>query len=64
LDALAGNSTLFVRRDEVEAAWAWIDPIITGWKSRGNGLKSYPAGSWGPAGAFGLIERHHRSWRD
>lgn len=64
LDALAGNSTLFVRRDEVEAAWNWIDPIVAGWKQRPSGMKTYPSGSWGPSGAFGLIERHNRSWRD
>jgi glucose-6-phosphate 1-dehydrogenase len=64
LDALMGNSTLFVRRDEVEAAWQWIDPIVEGWKARQGGPKPYAAGSWGPSGTFGLIERHGRSWRD
>lgn len=64
LDALLGNSTLFVRRDEVEAAWHWIDPIIAGWRAQGHAPKSYPAGSWGPGGAFALIERGGRSWRE
>lgn len=64
LDALAGNSTLFVRRDEVEAAWDWIDPIITGWRTRNGGPKPYASGSWGPGGAFALIDSAKRSWRE
>jgi glucose-6-phosphate 1-dehydrogenase len=64
LDALSGNSTLFVRRDEVDAAWEWIDPIIAGWKARGGGPKPYASGSWGPGGAFALIAGHGRSWRE
>lgn len=64
LDALAGNSTLFVRRDEVDAAWEWIDPIIAGWKARSGVPKGYASGSWGPGGAFALIASHGRSWRE
>jgi glucose-6-phosphate 1-dehydrogenase len=64
LDAINGNSTLFVRRDEIEAAWAWIDPIILAWKERGMAPKPYAAGTWGPAGVFALMERFGRSWRD
>jgi glucose-6-phosphate 1-dehydrogenase len=64
LDAINGNSTLFVRRDEIEAAWEWIDPIILAWKERGMAPKPYAAGTWGPAGVFALMERFGRSWRD
>jgi glucose-6-phosphate 1-dehydrogenase len=64
LDALAGNSTLFVRRDEVEAAWDWIDPIIAGWKAQRIGPKSYASGSWGPGSAFALIAGVGRNWRE
>ena len=58
----ANNSTLFVRRDEAEAAWLWIDRIIEGWARTGMKPAPYPAGSWGPAGAFALTERNGHSW--
>ncbi|WP_395673805.1 glucose-6-phosphate dehydrogenase [Phenylobacterium sp.] len=64
LDAIAGNSTLFVRRDEVEAAWRWIDGVANAWRDAGWAPKPYAAGSWGPAGAFALIERSGRAWYD
>ncbi|MDB5459253.1 MAG: zwf, partial [Caulobacteraceae bacterium] len=57
LDALNGNSTLFVRRDEVEKAWEWVDGVNDAWRRSGLTPKPYAAGSWGPAGAFALIER-------
>ena len=62
LEALNDNPTLFVRRDEAEAAWAWIDGIVNGWTEQGVNPALYPAGSWGPAGAFALIERNGHSW--
>ena len=62
LEAINNNSTLFVRRDEAEAAWLWIDRIIDGWARTGMKPASYPAGSWGPAGAFALTERNGHSW--
>jgi glucose-6-phosphate 1-dehydrogenase len=62
LEALSNNSTLFVRRDEAEAAWLWIDRIIDGWAKQGLSPAPYPAGSWGPAGAFALTERNGHSW--
>jgi glucose-6-phosphate 1-dehydrogenase len=64
LDALHANSTLFVRRDEVEAAWTWIDPIINAWKASGTSPKLYASGSWGPSGVFALMERMGRSWNE
>jgi glucose-6-phosphate 1-dehydrogenase len=64
LDVIAGNSTLFVRRDEVEAAWRWIDGIADCWRQARMAPKPYAAGSWGPAGAFALIERSERAWLD
>jgi glucose-6-phosphate 1-dehydrogenase len=64
LDVLRGNSALFVRRDEVEAAWQWIDGIIAGWHSTGMKPKPYAAGSWGPTGAIALPERHGHSWHE
>ncbi len=62
LDVIRGNQTLFMRRDEVEAAWAWIDPIAAAWAASGVPPRPYPAGTWGPAGAISLIERDGRTW--
>ncbi|MFZ5609230.1 MAG: glucose-6-phosphate dehydrogenase [Pseudomonadota bacterium] len=64
LDALNGNKTLFVRRDEVAAAWTWIDGIIDGWRARAMPVKPYGAGSWGPSAAIALTERHGHSWHE
>jgi glucose-6-phosphate 1-dehydrogenase len=64
LDVIQGNRTLFVRRDEVEAAWRWIDGIAEAWREAGMTPKPYAAGGWGPAGAFALIERAGRAWSD
>ena len=64
LDVMHGNSTLFVRRDEVEEAWRWIDGVADAWSEAGMAPKPYAAGSWGPSGAFALIERSERAWLD
>jgi glucose-6-phosphate 1-dehydrogenase len=64
LDALEGRSTLFVRRDEIEAAWGWIDGLVAGWEILRIEPKPYPAGTWGPQGAAGLVERHQHSWQE
>ncbi len=61
-DVVRGNQTLFMRRDEVEAAWAWIDPILESWKASSEPPKSYMAGTWGPSAAVALIERDGRTW--
>ncbi|HWF00196.1 MAG TPA: glucose-6-phosphate dehydrogenase [Caulobacteraceae bacterium] len=64
LDVLAGNPSLFVRRDEVELAWAWIDGVAGAWNELGAPPRAYAAGSWGPPGAFALLERTGREWLD
>ncbi|HXA38235.1 MAG TPA: glucose-6-phosphate dehydrogenase [Phenylobacterium sp.] len=64
LDVVHGNSTLFVRRDEVEEAWRWVDGVADAWAEAGMAPKPYAAGSWGPSGAFALIERSERAWVD
>lgn len=64
LDVIHGNSTLFVRRDEVEQAWSWIDGVADAWAEAGMIPRPYAAGSWGPSGAFALIERSERAWSD
>ena len=64
MDVVRGNQTLFMRRDEVEAAWKWIDPILAAWKSDDGEPKPYTAGSWGPSAAVALIERDGRTWHE
>jgi glucose-6-phosphate 1-dehydrogenase len=64
LDVMADNPALFVRRDEVELAWAWIDGVADTWAELDMAAKPYAAGSWGPAGAFALLERTGRAWLD
>lgn len=63
MDVIRGNQTLFMRGDEVEAAWAWVDPMIAGWKARGEVPKPYESGSVGPDHADQLLRRDGRSWR-
>ncbi|HET6698583.1 MAG TPA: glucose-6-phosphate dehydrogenase [Nocardioidaceae bacterium] len=64
MDVVRGNPTLFMRRDEVEAAWAWVEPILTGWTTQQRGPHAYPAGTSGPTAASTLIERDGRAWYD
>ncbi|NBC37816.1 glucose-6-phosphate dehydrogenase [Novosphingobium sp. FSY-8] len=64
LDLIEGDQTLFVRRDEVEAQWEWIDAIRTVWEQNAITPKSYFAGSWGPAAAVALAERDNVSWHE
>jgi glucose-6-phosphate 1-dehydrogenase len=64
LDAMSGDATLFARRDEVEEAWAFIDPIEEEWQLKKDiGLFFYAAGSWGPDEADALLAREGRTWR-
>ena len=64
LDLIEGDPTLFVRRDEVEAQWAWIDRIRGGWAEKGMSPKPYPAGTWGPSAAIALTERDGITWHE
>ncbi|WP_106640045.1 glucose-6-phosphate dehydrogenase [Allosphingosinicella vermicomposti] len=64
LDLIEGDPTLFVRRDEVEAQWEWIDAIRTGWAAKSVSPKSYAAGTWGPNAAIALTERDGVSWHE
>jgi glucose-6-phosphate 1-dehydrogenase len=63
LDVVAGDPTLFMRRDAVEAAWRWVMPIVDRWAEKGDPLTSYAAGDWGPPEADRLIESTGRRWR-
>ena len=64
LDLIEGEQTLFVRRDEQEAAWGWIDGIRAGWAETGMAPAPYGAGNWGPSAAIALAERDGVSWHD
>ena len=62
LEALKGNQSLFVRRDEVELAWQWCDQIRQAWHSAELELEDYAAGSNGPKQACNMIETHGHRW--
>jgi glucose-6-phosphate 1-dehydrogenase len=62
-DVVKGNLTLFMRRDEVDAAWRWIDPIRAGWAQAEDRIKNYVAGTWGPTASTTLISRDGFAWR-
>lgn len=64
LDLVEGDQTLFVRRDEVEAQWTWIDGIRSIWAEDGITPKTYTAGSWGPSAAIALAERDGVTWHE
>jgi glucose-6-phosphate 1-dehydrogenase len=64
LDLIEGDQTLFVRRDEVEAQWDWIDAIRAQWTEQGQEPKTYTAGSWGPSAAIALAERDGVTWHE
>jgi glucose-6-phosphate 1-dehydrogenase len=64
MDTVRGNPTLFMRHDEVEAAWAWVEPILDAWTARPDNPRPYPGGSWGPTAAIALIERDGRTWHE
>jgi glucose-6-phosphate 1-dehydrogenase len=62
LDALAGRLNLFVRSDEQEQAWRWVEPILDAWAADPNGPRPYAAGSWGPAASSALVARDGCAW--
>ena len=64
MDTVRGNPSLFMRRDEVEAAWCWVEPILESWSAAGEKPRPYAAGSWGPTAAIALIERDGRTWHE
>jgi glucose-6-phosphate 1-dehydrogenase len=64
MDVVRGSQTLFMRRDEVDAAWAWVDPILEAWRNSSSLPKPYTAGTWGPSAAVAMIERDGRTWHD
>ncbi len=64
LDAIAGRLNLFVRSDEQEQAWRWVEPILDTWQRDGSGVRPYAAGTWGPAAASALVARDGNAWSE
>jgi glucose-6-phosphate 1-dehydrogenase len=62
MEVLRGNPALFMRRDEVDAAWQFVDGVIAGWETSRQKVEPYVAGSWGPSAASLLLDRDGRSW--
>lgn len=64
IDMMQGNQTLFLRHDELEAAWSWIDPILEAWQASDKPPAGYTAGTWGPAGASHLVFDDNSRWHE
>ena len=64
IDVVKGRLTHFMRRDELEAAWRWVDPVLEAWSTLGDAPKPYPAGSWGPPAASALVARENVLWSE
>jgi glucose-6-phosphate 1-dehydrogenase len=64
MDVIRGRLTLFMRRDEQEAAWQWVEPIMHGWSQSNEAPKPYTSGTWGPAASSALIGRDSCAWHE
>ncbi len=64
MDTVRGDPVLFMRRDEVEAAWTWVEPILKAWESKSGTPHHYSAGTWGPDAARALIQSSGHAWRE
>ena len=64
LEAMRGNTTLFLSRDEIEQAWTWVDSIQNAWHDYKDTPKRYPAGTWGPVASVALLARDGRAWEE
>jgi glucose-6-phosphate 1-dehydrogenase len=64
LDAIAGRLNLFVRSDEQEQAWRWVEPVLDAWQRDNTGPRPYAAGTWGPAAASALVARDGFAWSE
>ncbi|MEM8984044.1 MAG: glucose-6-phosphate dehydrogenase [Pseudomonadota bacterium] len=62
MEVLRGNPALFMRRDEVEAAWDWVDGVLDSWNATDQRVEKYTSGSWGPAAAATMLDRDGRTW--
>jgi glucose-6-phosphate 1-dehydrogenase len=63
LDCMLGDTTLFMRADEVEEQWALVDAVVAPWRRDRPNFPNYSAGTWGPAASDELLHRDGRSWR-
>lgn len=63
-DVIHGRLTLFMRRDELDAAWKWVEPILDAWEQSDDAPKSYTAGTWGPAASSALLSRDGFCWHE
>ncbi|WP_322102811.1 glucose-6-phosphate dehydrogenase [Paraburkholderia sp. J41] len=64
IDVIRGRLTHFMRRDELEAAWTWVEPILDGWKELNDRPRAYTAGTFGPAASSALLARENMSWAE
>ncbi|MDQ2734505.1 MAG: glucose-6-phosphate dehydrogenase, partial [Pseudomonadota bacterium] len=64
LDVIAGRLNLFVRSDEQEEAWRWVEPILESWRADDASPRPYAAGTWGPAAASALVARDGYAWSE
>jgi glucose-6-phosphate 1-dehydrogenase len=64
LEAIAGRLNLFVRSDEQEQAWRWVEPVLDAWQKDMGGPRPYAAGTWGPAAASALVARDGYAWSE
>jgi glucose-6-phosphate 1-dehydrogenase len=64
LEAIAGRLNLFVRSDEQEQAWRWVEPVLDAWARDNTGPRPYAAGTWGPAAASALVARDGYAWSE
>jgi glucose-6-phosphate 1-dehydrogenase len=64
MDALAGRLNLFVRSDEQEQAWRWVEPVLEAWRNDSTAPRPYAAGTWGPAAASALVARDGYAWAE
>ncbi len=62
IEIIRGNPSLFMRRDEVEFAWGWIDEIVAGWEESSQRVEPYVAGTWGPTASSLMLDRDNRTW--
>ena len=64
LDVIRSNPTLFVRADEVDQAWQWVDQIVESWTRMAKAPETYISGTWGPSGSIALVARDGRRWHE
>ena len=64
LDVIAGRLNLFVRSDEQEEAWRWVEPVLDAWRRDDTPPRPYAAGTWGPAAASALVARDGFAWSE